>query len=270
MPASTQHMPFRMTTYIPVAKKHWGQHFLQDRSLCQEIVQLLGDTSSYGSVIEVGPGRGALTHWLREDVDAPLYLVEVDKAMVDYLTQTYPMLQSRLIHQDFVDFSFDQLPQGDVALIGNLPYNMGSQILLHAVSHRTRVTTIVCMLQKEVAQRIASPPSSKRYGLLSVWLQAFYTISYQLEVPPSAFIPPPKVTSAVLRMDRYRTSLPCDAAYLFRVVKTAFQQRRKILGNALAPLGMPLNNISYDLLKRRAEQLSVEEFITLTQRLTLT
>ncbi|MEM7362177.1 MAG: 16S rRNA (adenine(1518)-N(6)/adenine(1519)-N(6))-dimethyltransferase RsmA [Bacteroidota bacterium] len=258
-----------MSKCSPIAKKHWGQHFLQDPSICEEIVNLLGDTSSYGSVIEVGPGCGALTRFLIKNVSVPLYLVEVDKRMVTYLAQTYPMPEGQLIHQDFIDFSFDQVPQGDVALIGNLPYNMGSQILLHAVNHRKRVSKMVCMLQKEVAQRIASPPGHKRYGLLSVWLQAFYTISYDLEVPPAAFRPPPKVTSAVLRMDCYRTSLPCDENYFFHVVKTAFQQRRKILGNALSPLGVSLENLSEDLLKRRAEALSVEDFIFLTQGLSL-
>ena len=250
---------------LPPAKKHWGQHFLKDPDVCRKIVRLLGDTTRFSAVIEVGPGRGALTQWLLPEVNVPLYLVEVDPEMVAFLAATYPSLEGQLIHQDFVHFPLEQVTQGDIALIGNLPYNVASQILLHAIQSRHQVTHIVCMVQKEVAQRLASPPGSKRYGLLSVWTQAFYHVSYALEVPPEAFTPPPKVTSAVLEMTRYRTQLPCDAKSFFRLVKTAFQQRRKMLSNALAPLGKPVERIPAPMRTKRAEQLSIDDFIQLTQ-----
>lgn len=253
-----------MTKKPPFAKKHWGQHFLKDPQISQDIVKCLGDTTSLSAVIEVGPGRGALTQWLLPALQVPFYAIEVDPAMICYLRATYPTLKDQLIQSDFTRFPLDQFTQGEIALIGNLPYNVGSQILFHAVTYRTQIPTIVCMLQKEVAQRIASPPSNKKYGLLSVWLQAFYTISYQFEVPPSAFIPPPKVTSAVLRMDRYRTSLPCHEKRFFKIVKTAFQQRRKILTNTLTPLGISADKIPLHLHKKRPEQLSVEDFIQIT------
>lgn len=251
----------------PAAKKHWGQHFLQDQHICQEIVHLLGDTNKFAAVIEVGPGRGALTKWLLQEVNVPLHLIEVDPSMVSYLATTYPSLASQLINEDFVNFPIEQLTQGNIALIGNLPYNVASQILLHAITYRHQISHIVCMLQKEVAERIASPPGSKRYGLLSVWMQAFYTISYALEVPPEAFSPPPKVTSAVLHMTRHRTDLPCAEKHFFRIVKTAFQQRRKMLSNALSPLGKPIDLIPPPMRTKRAEQLSIDDFIQLTQAL---
>ena len=260
--------PYSMKKSLPPpAKKHWGQHFLKDPHTCQKIVHLLGDTTRFSAVIEVGPGRGALTQWLLPEVKVPLHLIEVDPDMVAFLATTYPSLQGQLINQDFVHFPLEQITQGDIALIGNLPYNVASQILLHAINYCHQVSHIVCMVQKEVGQRITSPPGSKRYGLLSVWTQAFYHVSYALEVPPEAFTPPPKVTSAVLHMRRHRTQLPCDEKFFFRLVKTAFQQRRKILSNALAPLGKPLDRIPEPIRTKRAEQLTIHDFIQLTQAL---
>lgn len=251
----------------PSPKKYWGQHFLHDQSISERIVQCLDKSEGLDAIIEVGPGRGALTQWLIAGKKKPLYLIEVDPSMVHYLAERYPDLKERLIHADFLQFPFEKLPHDQIAVIGNFPYNIASQILLHSVDYRHQVKEIVCMLQREVAQRISSPPGSKRYGLLSVWLQAFYTISYVLEVPPEAFTPPPKIFSAVLHMKRYRTELPCDEKYFFRIVKIAFQQRRKMLSNALRPLGKPLDLIPELIRSKRAEQLSVDDFIAITQLL---
>ncbi len=249
----------------PEAKKHWGQHFLRDTAVCQQIVGLLNRDGASHPVLEVGPGRGALTAHLLSSLDRPLYLLEIDPAMVAYLHARYPALGKRLVGADFVGYPLDKLIEGEFSLIGNLPYNVASQILFHAITYRTQVVEIVCMLQKEVAQRIVSPPGSKRYGFLSVWIQAFYTPTYCLEVAAEAFDPPPNVTSAVIHLTRYRTSLPCDSDLFFRVVKTAFQQRRKMLRNALLPLGRALDTLSPELLTRRAEQLGGEDFIRLAQ-----
>lgn len=253
--------------FLPRPKKHWGQHFLQDQGICQRIVHALGDTHGYEGIIEVGPGRGALTEWLVREGHAPLYLVEVDPAMVTYLGSRYPELKPRLVAEDFLQLAIDDLVQGEIALIGNLPYNVASQLLLHALEYRGQISRMVCMVQKEVAERIVSAPGSKRYGLLSVWLQAFYRVSYVLEVPPEAFTPRPRVMSAVLAMDRHRARLPCDAKAFFRVVKAAFQQRRKVLSNALSSLPLPLDGIPVAMGRRRAEELSVDDFVVLTQAL---
>ena len=250
---------------VPEAKKHWGQHFLRDSAVCQQIVGLLTSQGGGHPVLEVGPGRGALTAHLLSTLNQPLYLLEIDPDMVAYLHKRYPALGEHLIGGDFVGYPLDELIKGEFSLIGNLPYNVASQILFHAITYRTQVKEIVCMLQKEVAQRIVSAPGSKRYGLLSVWVQAFYTPSYCLEVGADSFDPPPNVTSAVIHLARYRTSLPCDTDLFFRVVKTAFQQRRKMLRNALLPLGKSLDALPAELLTKRAEQLGVEDFVGIVQ-----
>lgn len=244
------------------AKKHLGQHFLKDLNIAQRIVDGLSGHRGYDRVLEIGPGMGVLTQFLLPKTAYSTYVIEIDTESVAYLEKHYPELAPRIISGDFLKFNPDTHFPGTFAIIGNFPYNISSQIFFRALEIRDRIPEIVCMLQKEVAQRIASPPGNKDYGILSVLLQAFYDIDYLVSVPPGAFDPPPKVQSGVIRLRRNAVSaLDCDEKLFFRVVKTAFNQRRKTLRNALKPLGeIP----DHPLLNKRAEQLSVQEFVTLT------
>ena len=244
------------------AKKHLGQHFLKDLNIAQRIVDGLSRHGGYDRVLEIGPGMGVLTQFLLPKNNFSTYVIEIDTESVAYLEKHYPELAPRIISGDFLKFNPGEYFPDKFAIIGNFPYNISSQIFFRALEIRDRIPEIVCMLQKEVAQRIASPPGNKDYGILSVLLQAFYDIDYLVSVPPGAFDPPPKVQSGVIRLRRNAViALECDEKMFFRVVKTAFNQRRKTLRNALKPVGeIP----DHPLLNKRAEQLSVQEFVTLT------
>jgi 16S rRNA (adenine1518-N6/adenine1519-N6)-dimethyltransferase len=244
------------------AKKHLGQHFLKDLNIAQRIVDGLSSHGNYDQVLEIGPGMGVLTQFLLPKTAFTTHVIEIDTESVAYLQKHYPDLSPRIIAGDFLKFNPDEHFSGTFAIIGNFPYNISSQIFFRALEIRDRIPEIVCMLQKEVAQRIASPPGNKDYGILSVFLQAFYDIDYLVSVPPGAFDPPPKVQSGVIRLRRNSvTALECNEKLFFRVVKTAFNQRRKTLRNALKPVGeMP----DHPLLNKRAEQLSVKDFVELT------
>lgn len=245
------------------AKKHLGQHFLKDLTIAQKIVDGLSGHGSYSKVLEIGPGMGVLTQYLLQKTDFSTFVIEIDTESVDYLNKHFPELSPRIISGDFLKFNPNEFFTEPFAIIGNFPYNISSQIFFRALQIRDQIPEIVCMLQKEVAQRIASPPGNKDYGILSVLLQAFYDIDYLVSVPPGAFDPPPKVQSGVIRLRRNATaSLDCDEKLFFRVVKTAFNQRRKTLRNALKPVGeFP----EHPLLTKRAEQLSVNDFVELTK-----
>jgi 16S rRNA (adenine1518-N6/adenine1519-N6)-dimethyltransferase len=244
------------------AKKHLGQHFLKDLNIAQRIVDGLSGHGGYDRVLEIGPGMGVLTQFLLTKSSFTTHVIEIDTESVAYLEKHYPDLSPRIIAGDFLKFNPGEHFQDKFAIIGNFPYNISSQIFFRALEIRDRIPEIVCMLQKEVAQRIASPPGNKDYGILSVLLQAFYDIDYLVSVPPGAFDPPPKVQSGVIRLRRNAVAaLECDEKLFFRVVKTAFNQRRKTLRNALKPVGeIP----DHPLLNKRAEQLSVQDFVTLT------
>ncbi|TSJ81421.1 MAG: 16S rRNA (adenine(1518)-N(6)/adenine(1519)-N(6))-dimethyltransferase RsmA [Candidatus Cardinium sp.] len=249
-------------------KKSLGQHFLRDDAVSSQIVNLLTDESLIGTVVEVGPGRGSLTDLLVCKAIANLYLVEVDRELIPYLKKRYPQLNGRIIAADFLALSLTEQFQGArLTIIGNFPYNISSQILFKILDNRYVVNEVVGMVQKEVAQRIAAKPGSKVYGMLSLFLQAFYTIEYHFTVPLHLFLPPPKVDSAVITMHRNGVAkLPCDEQLFFQIVKSGFQQRRKKLQNALRAFN--ISNISCpDLLSKRAEELSVAEFVTLTNAL---
>jgi 16S rRNA (adenine1518-N6/adenine1519-N6)-dimethyltransferase len=245
------------------AKKHLGQHFLRDLNAAQRIVDALTCHNGYTQVLEIGPGMGVLTQFLLEKTAFQTSVVEIDKESVVYLNQHYPKLKERIIADDFLEMNLSQyFGDGAVGIIGNLPYNISSQIFFKILEDPNKTPEIVCMLQKEVAQRIASPPGNKDYGILSVLLQAYYDIEYLFSVPPGAFDPPPKVNSGVIRLRRNnRVELPCNERRFKIVVKTAFNQRRKTLRNALKPLGVVIES---PLLDKRAEQLSVSDFIELT------
>ena len=254
-------------------KKSLGQHFLIDENIAQKIVGFLNP--EIPSVIEIGPGKGVLSKYLLEDAAFDPIFVEIDKNAVAYLKQTYPTIEDKLLEQDFLQldlFTFIQSssiqhPASSIQILGNFPYNISSQILFQVIQYKDVVAELVGMFQKEVAQRIASPPGSKVYGILSVLLQAYYDIEYMMTVNESVFQPPPKVKSAVIRLKRNGTkALDCDETFFIKVVKAAFNQRRKMLRNSLRVVAGP-DFTSWDdpIMTRRPEQLSVEEFSYLTR-----
>lgn len=246
------------------AKKALGQHFLTDQHIARTIVASLSE-SPVRDVLEIGPGMGVLTQYLlkREDID--LKLVELDEESVDYLLTHFPGMQGKLYFADYLKLDIHKLFSGQYRVIGNFPYNISSQIFFKILDDKDLVPEVVCMIQKEVAERIAEKPGTKTYGILSVLLQAWYDIDYIITVGSGAFAPPPKVQSAVIRLRRNtRTELGCDEKLFRLVVKTAFNQRRKTLRNALKPIlpeGFDSSDPVFDL---RAERLSVEDFVALT------
>ncbi|HCW07335.1 MAG TPA: 16S rRNA (adenine(1518)-N(6)/adenine(1519)-N(6))-dimethyltransferase [Cytophagales bacterium] len=246
-------------------KKFLGQHFLKDLSIASKIVEALALHDQSNFVLEIGPGTGVLTQFLVKKENVDLYLSEIDRESVAYLKEHYPQLSSKIIEGDFLELDINHLSDSPINIIGNFPYNISSQIFFHVLAHRDKVNQVVCMLQKEVADRIAEKEGSKTYGILSVLLQTYYDIQYLFKVSPGVFFPPPKVMSAVIRLQRNnRLRLECDEKFFVKVVKQGFQNRRKTLRNALKPLNLPAQILSLSILDLRAEQLSVEDFISLT------
>ena len=273
------------------AKKSLGQHFLTDLTVAQKIVASLSqDTggvppetpcvallrmaqdapspASVRDVLEIGPGMGVLTQYLLQRGDIDLKLVELDGESVDYLLTHFPGMQGRLYQADYLRLDIHRLFPGPYRVIGNFPYNISSQIFFKILDDKDRIPEVVCMIQKEVAERIAEQPGSKTYGILSVLLQAWYDIEYLFTVGSGAFAPPPKVQSAVIRLRRNaRTELGCDEKLFKTVVKAAFNQRRKTLRNALKPLLPQDFDTSDPVFDLRAERLGVEDFVALTRKL---
>lgn len=244
------------------AKKFLGQHFLTDESIAQRIVDSLSPDSHH--VLEIGPGMGVLTKYLITRPDTDFHVVEIDRESVIWLHDHYPTLH--VIEGDFLRLDLTNLFHDTYAIIGNFPYNISSQILFRVFECRNEVTEVVGMFQKEVAERVAEGPGSKTYGILSVLLGAFYNIEYLFTVGEHVFNPPPKVKSAVIRLRRNGvTSLKCDEKLFVQVVKAGFNQRRKTLRNALRSAALPIDAVPEDILAKRAEQLSVDQFITLTK-----
>ena len=244
------------------AKKFLGQHFLKDLSVAQRIAE----TVQSGRVLEIGPGMGVLTQYLLKNPNLQTTAIEIDRESVAYLKEWYPELH--LIEGDFLKLDLNIIyPEGEFCVIGNYPYNISSQIFFKVLDNKDRIPICSGMIQKEVAERIASKPGKKAYGILSVLLQAYYDIEYLFTVDEHVFNPPPKVKSAVIRMIRNnRQGLGCDEVLFKNVVKTAFNQRRKQMRNSLMGLVGKENPILNDpIFTKRPEQLSVEEFITLTQ-----
>ena len=245
------------------AKKHLGQHFLTDMQIAQRIVESL-PLDGQTSVLEIGPGMGVLTQYLLQNPQIDLTAVELDTESVVYLKQHYPQLH--IIEEDFLKLDLNTIFPDKFFIIGNFPYNISSQILFKLLDYKDNIPSLVGMFQKEVAERIASPAGKKAYGILSVLLQAFYTIDYLFTVPEHVFDPPPKVKSAVIRLIRNETlTLDCDERLFKTVVKTAFNQRRKTLRNSLKPL-VEKGNLMYDdpFFDKRPEQLDVQDFVRLT------
>ena len=254
------------------AKKRLGQHFLNDESIAHRIVESLLEMNPRGaecSVLEVGPGMGVLTKYLLREEGLDFRAVEIDGESVEYLVQNYPAIRPHLYEEDFLRMDLGKIFPGRLAVIGNFPYNISSQIFFKILDHKDNIPFAVGMIQKEVADRLASPPGNKAYGILSVLLQAWYDIEYLFSVESGSFTPPPKVRSAVIRIKRNgRTSLGCDEALFKRVVKTCFNMRRKTIRNSIRPLlgnGMSIENTP--LLDLRPEQLSVEKFVELTNHI---
>lgn len=248
------------------AKKHLGQHFLKDLNISRDIAELLTLHGSYRKVLEIGPGMGVLTQYLLPNSSIETHVVEIDTESVVYLSKNYPDLIPRIYGEDFLKMDISQTlnlqSEEKIAIIGNFPYNISSQIFFKVLEIKDQVTEVVCMLQKEVAQRIASPPGKKDYGILSVLLQAYYDIEYCFTVYPEAFNPPPKVDSGVIRLRRNANlKLDCNEARFVMVVKAGFNQRRKKLSNALSHFG---KDKPHPLLDKRAEQLTYHEFVELT------
>ena len=292
------------------AKKALGQHFLTDQNIAKSIVaalqlpaaggkavasegkvnaevasvprvQLTTEQPARMKVLEIGPGMGVLSQYLLQRQDVDLRMIEIDDESVEYLESHFPQAHGRVIFGDFLKLDIDELFPEEFHVIGNFPYNISSQIFFRIIDYRNRIPQTVCMIQKEVAERIAEKPGSKTYGILSVLLQAWYDIEYLFTVGSGAFAPPPKVQSAVIRLTRNRrTSLGCDENAFKNIVKTAFGQRRKTLRNSLKPIiaakatkeGWDTEALtsftSAPVFKLRPERLSVEDFIGLTNLLT--
>ena len=249
------------------AKKHLGQHFLTDESVAERIAETLS-YKGYPHVLEIGPGMGVLTKYLlRKETD--VHVIEIDTESVAYLHEHYPALEEKIHEKDFLKYDIREVfGQDQFAIIGNFPYNISSQIVFKMLELREFIPEFSGMFQKEVAQRICEKEGSKTYGILSVLVQAFYEAEYLFTVPPSVFNPPPKVDSGVLRLTRKEDlSLSCDEKLFFRVVKTAFQQRRKTLRNSLKSFDLPENIKEDSIFGLRPEQLSTARFIELTQKI---
>ncbi|MFT3884814.1 MAG: 16S rRNA (adenine(1518)-N(6)/adenine(1519)-N(6))-dimethyltransferase RsmA [Flavobacteriales bacterium] len=246
------------------AKKHLGQHFLKDGDIAERIAQSLTHHGGYRDVLEIGPGTGALTEHLLKRTDIDLTCVELDTESVEHLAAEHPTL--KVLEADFLRMDLDRFGTGPIAVIGNFPYNISTQIIFKVLEHRDRVTEVVGMFQKEVADRYAAKPGSRTYGITSVLTQTWYDIEQLMVVEREAFIPPPKVRSAVIRLQRNAVKeLPCDEQLLFRLVKAAFNQRRKTLHNALKGFAPLREGVPPPYATQRAEQLSVADFIALAQ-----
>lgn len=245
-------------------KKSLGQHFLTDHNIARKIVNAIADDPAM--IMEIGPGTGILTRYILDLPGVKPVFVETDKESVDYLTNEYPDIMDKVIHEDFLKADLESIIQGSYQIVGNLPYNISSQIFFRMLEDRERLRSAVVMIQKEVADRIRSAPGNKVYGILSVLLQTWFDIEYLFTVSGNVFNPPPKVRSAVIRLTRNDTTdIGCDPEFYFKIVKAGFNQRRKTLRNALKPFlaGKETATID-DLLAKRAEQLSTGEFISIT------
>ncbi len=273
------------TQYGVKAKKGLGQHFLADESIARRIVEglvlpdkssddLSGEKLQQLQVLEIGPGTGVLTKYMLQNPQIKLEVCEIDTESIEYLQKTYPQMLYSLQQRDFLQVPLEKIFSGEFAVIGNFPYNISSQIFFKVLDYKETIPQVVCMLQKEVAERLASGPGNKSYGILSVLLQAWYNIEYLFTVPEHVFVPPPKVKSGVIRLTRNgRTELGCDEVLFKKVVKTCFNQRRKTIRNSIKPIMAELGkNFTPDntpealahLFELRPEQLSVEQFVELT------
>lgn len=246
------------------AKKYLGQHFLTDENIAKKIVESLS-FEDYNHVLEVGPGTGVLTKYLLEK-NAEISLAEIDTESIDYLKLHYLKLNENNFVGDFLKIDIPQKYKAELAVIGNFPYNISSQILFKIIDNYTQIPEMVGMFQKEVAERTAAVPRTKDYGILSILVQAYYDVQYLFTVHENVFNPPPKVKSGVIRLTRnVKEGLLGNEVLFKQIVKAGFNQRRKKLSNALKILGIPEKISGHEFLEKRAEELSVADFITFTQ-----
>ncbi|MGE5393464.1 MAG: 16S rRNA (adenine(1518)-N(6)/adenine(1519)-N(6))-dimethyltransferase RsmA [Candidatus Saccharibacteria bacterium] len=247
------------------AKKNLGQHFLKDKNIAERIVDSL-QAGNVRKVLEIGPGMGVLTQFLLKKTQFETYAVEIDRESVEYLNDHFPEMKDRIISNDFLRMRLDQLFNEPFAIIGNFPYNISSQIFFSILNYRDQIPEVVGMLQKEVAERLAAGPGSKAYGILSVFLQAYYDIEYLFTVHEDVFSPPPKVKSGVIRLTRNKTEkLNCDEKQFFSIVKMAFNQRRKTMRNSLKSMITSEELKANPIFDKRPEQLGVAEFEMITK-----
>ena len=245
------------------AKKYLGQHFLTDEGIAQQIGETRIHSDKYKGILEVGPGMGVMTKYTREKYpDHDFRLIELDKESVAYLGVNYPLI--KVYNEDFLKLDFKKIFDGEFAVIGNYPYNISSQIVFKVIDNRELIPEMSGMFQKEVAERICEKPGSKAYGVISVLTQAFYDAEYLFTVPENVFNPPPKVKSGVLRLVRKGNPIQCDHGTFKHIVKTAFNQRRKMLRKSLKPLFDP-EVLTQEIFTKRPEQLSVEDFVSLVE-----
>lgn len=246
------------------AKKHLGQHFLTDENIAKKIVEGLG-FQNYNHVLEVGPGTGVLTKYLLE-MPTETYVAEIDTESIEYLKLHYQKLENKHFTGDFLKINLSEIFNSQVAVIGNFPYNISSQILFKIIDNYQQIPEMVGMFQKEVAERTAAVPRNKDYGILTVLVQAYYDVKYLFTVHENVFNPPPKVKSGVIKLTRNpKEGLEGNEILFKQIVKTGFNQRRKKLSNALKPLTIPESLKNHSFMDKRAEELSVEDFIAFTQ-----
>lgn len=247
------------------AKKSYGQHFLHNDHIAEKIVQAVESVASGYSLLEIGPGKGVLTRYFWQKY-ADFLAVEADMDMINVLQDSFPGIGGKVIFKDFLKLNFKQVfPGKEFIMFGNFPYNISSQILIRMLEQKERVPYLIGMFQKEMADRVIAPPGSKVYGRISVMVQAFYKGKMLFQVSPGSFTPPPKVNSAVIRLERHeRKQLDCDERLFRQVVAQAFSMRRKMLRNTLKVF-IPDNEIlQTDVFTQRPETLSVEDFVNLT------
>lgn len=245
------------------ANKSLGQHFLRDEEVCVKIAEASMRVGLFNKVVEVGPGKGILTKHLYEYYADNLSLIEYDTRFINLLKEEFPRLKDRVYNDDILRFDFTSI-EGNLALIGNFPYNISSQILFKALEYKEKIPVIIGMFQKEMAERVAAVHGNKSYGVLSVLIQAFYEVEYLFDVPPEVFSPPPKVMSGVIKLILKTKNHQIINHQVFRqVVKTAFNQRRKTMRNSLKSFILQGNIPDQKLFDKRPEQLSVSELIDL-------
>lgn len=245
------------------AKKHLGQHFLNDENIAFNIVDAFTPFCTTPDVLEIGPGMGVLTKYLLKQNSYKTWAIDLDKESVLYLKEHYPLLEDRILEADFLRFPFEEYFKHSFSLIGNFPYNISSQIVFTLIDNRDKIPLMVGMFQKEVAERLGANTRTKSYGILSVLTQAYYEVEYLFTVDEHVFTPPPKVKSGVVRLIRKQSVLNCDDANFKKVVKLAFNQRRKKLSNAISSLTENKEQIAA-FADKRAEELSVDDFVRLT------
>jgi len=246
-------------------KKSLGQHFLKDAEIARRIVDSLTLADGCKQVLEVGPGMGVLTDFLFEKKNLHVRIIDIDTESITYLNERFPLSGKDIIEGDFLRVDMDKIFKGDFAIIGNFPYNISTQILFKVLDNRSRIPEVVGMFQKEVAERIAGTPGGREYGILSVFMQTWYDVSLIMVLNEDDFSPPPKVKSAVLHFHRKKNFvLPCDEAAFRRVVKAAFNQRRKTLRNAMSSMVSKELSGNLPFASLRAEALSWEKFVELT------